>query len=699
MSISKEIFQKALSQIQQASLFLSKEEEALALQQVILYADEQYYIQDNPVLADGEYDQYFKQLQALEKANPTLIHPNSPTQRVAQGKSAQLNAVQHIVPMLSLENSYNEEDLYAWDKRVKEILKRENIVYSIEPKYDGAGISLVYHHNQLTVAATRGDGVVGDDITSNAKQIRTLPLYADFEKEGIEQLEVRGEVVIKKQAFQAINQQRIEEGLPPLANPRNAASGSLRLLDPEEVKKRGLFAIFYHLSFVSDFEDKNHPLHQGHFESIQWLAQKQFATPVKEMHLCQNIDEVIHWCQQYEAQRDEMPYEIDGMVIKVNSFQDQDVLGMTAHHPRWAIAFKFKARQATSQLLDVEFQVGRTGAITPVAKIEPVYIGGVTISSISLFNEDIIREKDLKINDFVLVERAGDVIPYIVKSIPERRNGQEKEIVFPNLCPVCNTSLFKPEGEVAWRCINANCAAQVVERIIHFASKDAMDIRNLGDANVKRFFELGLIKNLEDIYQLPFEQLQGLEKFGQKSIDNLKEAIEKSKTQALHRLIFALGIRFVGVATAKTLARSVHHLLELKEKNIEDLTALEDIGPKVASSIQNYFSNTENLHTLERLETLGVALAHPENIATAASGADALAGKAFLFTGTLLQLKRKEAEEWVESKGGKILSGVSSKLDFLVVGLEAGSKLDKAKKLGSVKILDEAGFMEMMAAF
>lgn len=510
--MDKQQFLDALQTLNKHREGLSTEQIVDLLRTTLLFADRQYYIKDNPVLADAEYDQLFAELKSLEQQEPELIHPGSPTQRVALGRSAQFEPSRHIVPMLSLENSYNEEDLRDWDKRLRTVLGGADVQYSVEPKYDGAGISLMYEGDHLAVAATRGDGIVGENITPNARQIRTIPLHADFMKDGVEQIEIRGEVVIRKSTFKAFNQQRVEEGLPPLANPRNAASGTLRILDPEEVKKRGLYAILYHISYHSDIADPAHPLMQGHFESLQWLSRHGFATPIEEMHLCATIDEVIGWCREYEKKRDEMPYEIDGMVVKVNLYDIQERLGMTSHHPRWAIAYKFKARQGTSRLRDVEFQVGRTGMITPVAKIEPVSIGGVTISSISLFNEDIIREKNLMLGDTVLVERAGDVIPYIVKSVEELRTGNEVPIEFPRNCPVCDTELFKPIGEVAWRCVNINCQAQVVERMIHFVSKDAMDIRSLGEANVRRFYQLGFLKSVEDIYQLPYEQLSG---FGQ----------------------------------------------------------------------------------------------------------------------------------------------------------------------------------------
>src|SRR6266513_255153 len=419
-----------------------------------------------------------------------------------------------------------------------------------------------------------------------------------------------------------------------------------------------------------------------------------FRSPQKEKKVLKGIDAVIIYCNEFELQRDELPYEIDGMVIKVNNIELQDKMGMTTHHPRWAIAYKFKARQGTSKLLNVEFQVGRTGSITPVAKIQPVYIGGVTVTSISLFNEDVIKEKDLMIGDTVLVERAGDVIPYIVKSMTELRNGNEKKIHFPKNCPVCNSKLFKEEGEAVWRCINIECPAQVVERIIHFVSKDAMDIRGFGDANVRKFYEQGWLKDIPGIYKLDFKKIGELEGFGQKSIDNLQTAIENSKKQPLHRLIYALGIRYVGETTAKTLAQRVNHLLDLKKLSQEELQNLEDIGPKVAGSVHHFFSTKDNIIILEELERLGLLLKN-EKKEHATDGN--LAGLTFLFTCTLPTLKRNDAEAMVEENGGQIIGNVSAKLNYLVVGEDAGSKLEKAKKINTVKIISENEFLKILS--
>jgi DNA ligase (NAD+) len=418
-----------------------------------------------------------------------------------------------------------------------------------------------------------------------------------------------------------------------------------------------------------------------------------FRSPDKEKKVLKGIQAVIEYCNEFEIKRDDLPYEIDGMVIKVNDFALHDRMGMTSHHPRWAIAYKFKARQATSKLLRVEYQVGRTGNIGPVAKLEPVAIGGVTVSSVSLFNEDVIREKDLRIGDTVLVERAGDVIPYIVKALHELRTGKEQPIKFPTNCPACGDELYRAKEEAAWRCTNINCSAQVLERLMHFASKDAMDIRGLGDANIRKFYEIGLLRNIPGIYKLDFNEIGKLEGFGKKSIDNLQTAIENSKAQPLHRLLFALGIRFVGETMAKTLAHAVNHLLDLQKFDEEALQNLEDVGPKVAGSIVQFFANNDNIIMLNELESLGLKLSNDKK-QYATSGN--LQGLSFLFTGTLSKLKRSDAEELVEKNGGIILSGVSSKLNYLIVGEDAGSKLEKAKKINSVKIISEDDFLNIL---
>ena len=684
----KKITSSLLSQLPKV-----KETDLINLRNVLRFHEYRYYVLNDPLLSDFEYDQLYKALEQFEKEHPGMITPDSPTQRVATALTKEFPTVAHLVPMLSLENSYNNEDLVDWDRKARELTGLKQVEYCIEPKFDGASISLIYENDILVRGATRGDGVEGDDVTINLKQIRSVPLFAPFSDYGIQQIEIRGEVMMSKKSFKKYNDQLAEQNLPPLANPRNAAAGSLRIKDPKEVARRSLEAFLYHISYVHAIPRKSMTnLLDTHAGSLQLLADVGFPSPQQYKKVVKGIEGVIEWCNDFEKKRDDLPFEIDGMVVKVNDLELQDKMGMTTHHPRWAIAYKFKARQATSKLKAVEFQVGRTGSITPVAKIDPTPIGGVVVTSISIFNEEVIQEKDLRIGDTVLVERAGDVIPYIVRSIPEHRTGKEKKIEFPTHCPVCGDKLVKTAEEAVWRCVNINCPAQVVERIIHFTSKDAMDIRGLGEANIRKFYELGFLKDVPGIYHLPFDKIRNLEGFGDKSLTNLENAINTSKKQPLHRLIFALGIRYVGETTAKVLANSVHYLPDLRSHSVEDLQNLEDIGPKVAGSIYQFFRNKDNLHMLEELEKAGVNLKSSKSRTT--SGGN-LAGQTFLFTGTLGKLKRSEAEEIVEQQGGTIVSGVSSKLHFLVVGEDAGSKLEKAKKISSIKIITEEEFLQL----
>jgi DNA ligase (NAD+) len=682
------------------------------LRQILNFHEYRYYILNDPLLTDKEYDDLYKALEKLESDNTDLVSPDSPTQRVAKGLTKSFPTVNHLVPMLSLENSYDAEDLVDWDRKARELTGLDSIEYCVEPKFDGASISLIYENDLLARGATRGDGVQGDEITTNIKQIRSVPLSAAFSRYGIEQVEIRGEAMINKDNFKKYNQQLTDQNLAPLANPRNAAAGSLRIKDPAEVSRRNLEVFLYHISYYSAKEtldikkgemagtEKAHAVKSKkapltHSESLEMLWDLGFRSPKKEKKVFKGIQAVIDYCIDFEAGRDKLPYEIDGMVVKVNDFSLQDKMGMTTHHPRWAIAFKFKARQATSKLLKVEFQVGRTGSITPVAKIEPVPIGGVTVGSVSLFNEDIVRQKDLRIGDTVLVERAGDVIPYIVKPLTELRTGKEKKIVFPTNCPACGDELVRVPDEAVLRCVNINCPAQVVERIIHFVSKDAMDIRSFGAANVLKFYELGFLKDVPGIYHLPFNKISELEGFGEKSINNLKTAIEESKSQPLHRVIYALGIRYVGETTAKTLAKAVSYLMDFKDFSLEQLQALEDVGPKVAGSILQFFGNKDNIRMLGKLESLGLNF---RSSRSERKTGGTLAEQSFLFTGTLNELKRSEAEALVEAQGGKILGGVSSKLNYLVVGEDAGSKLEKAKKIPSIRILTEKEFLRFIGS-
>ena len=681
------------------------------LRTVLRFHEQRYYVENDPIIIDGEYDTIYKKLQKFEEANPKLVTADSPTQRVGKGLIKNFPKVQHLVPMLSLDNSYNAADLIDFDRKVRELSKQENIEYCIEPKFDGASISLIYENDHLLTGITRGDGEVGDDITPNIKQIRSLPLSAAFSKYGIEIIEFRGEVLMNKNKFATYNKGLVEEGLAPLANPRNAAAGTLRMKDPAIVSKRNLEAFLYHVSYVggqttddgqqttdgrlptshSSLATGHLPIPITHSGMLEMLWQLGFKSPKKEMKVVYGIDDVIKYVNEFEDGRDSLPYEIDGMVIKVNDLSMQDKLGMTSHHPRWAIAFKFKARQASSKLLAVEFQVGRTGAVTPVAKIAAAQVGGVTVTSISLHNEDYIKEKDLKIGDHILIERSGDVIPQIVKSLPELRNGDEKEIDFPKNCPVCNDVLVRPDGEAVWRCVNINCEAQVAERIIHFVSKDAMDIKSFGETNVRKFYALNLIKDVPSIYDLKPEMLANMEGFGSKSVTNLIDAIDASKKQPMHRLIYGLGIRYVGETTAKTLAQNITDIFELANKTEDELKQMDDVGVKVADSIAAFFKNEDNVEMLKRLQEAGLKMKGlPKE-----KKEGGLTGQTFLFTGTLNKLKRNDAEAMAEGLGGKILSGVSSKLNYLIVGEDAGSKLEKAKKIATINIISEDEFIKL----
>ena len=665
------------------------------LRDVLRFHEYRYYILNDPLISDTEYDTLYKLLEKLEKDNPALITSDSPTQRVGNSLNKEFITVPHLVPMLSLENSYNAQGLVDWDKRVRSFVEVKQIDYSAEPKFDGASISVIYEKDMLVRGATRGDGVAGDDITFNIKQIGSIPLSARFSDYGIELAEIRGEVLMTKETFRQYNMMLAEDGIAALANPRNAAAGSLRMKDPSAVRKRKLEAILYHISYIRLDEkstSKNKKLLATHAGRLQMLAELGFKTPFREKKVLSNIEQVIDFCQEFETKRDDLPYEIDGMVIKINDVELQQHTGSTTHHPRWAIAYKFRARQATSKLTKVEFQVGRTGSVTPVAKIEPVHIAGVTVSSISLFNADVIEEKDLRIGDTVIVERAGDVIPYIVKSLAELRDGNERKIIFPVNCPVCGDPLVKPESEAVWRCVNINCEAQVVERIIHFVSKDAMDIRSLGESNIRKFYALGFLKDIPGIYSLHFEEIAKLEGFGKKSIENLRTAIENSKKQNLHRLIFGLGIRYVGEATAKTLAKSVEDIFDLRKFSVEELQNLKDIGNKVGESIYDFFHNHDNITMLQKLATIGLNTKGDKR----EDKIGKLSGQTFLFTGTLPTLKRSDAEKLAEDNGGKLLSSVSSNLNYLVAGDSAGSKLEKAEKIKTIRILSEEDFLNLI---
>ena len=666
------------------------------LRKVINYHDWRYYVLSEPIITDFDYDSLFKQLKELELQHPNLVTSDSPTQRVARALTNEFESVSHLASMLSLENSYNLEDIEEFHKRVTGLTNTTEIEYCVEPKFDGASIALVYENDMLVRAATRGDGTVGEDITNNAKAIPSIPLSAPFSKFGIYKVELRGEVIITKETFERKNADRIAKGEKGFQNSRNTASGSLRMKDPNELAQRGLEAVLYHISFAEDKDGNNLVANklQSHFGNIEMLYQCGFKTPLKELKVCRSAQEVDDFINTWDAKRLTFHIETDGMVVKVNSLKMQQQCGSTSHHPRWAIAYKFPAKQAQSKLLDVEFQVGRTGAITPVAKIEPVPLAGVTISSISLHNEGFILEKDLLLGDTVIVERAGEVIPYIVGSVPDLRNGSEVKIDFPRNCPSCHSPLVKPEEEAVWRCDNVDCPAQTEERAIHFVSKDAMDIDGCGSSTIIDFIQCGFIKNIEDLYRLPYDAILKLEGWKEKSVSNLKSGIEDSKNLPLWRLLNALGIRHVGVTTSKDLAQHIQSIFDLAKMSVEDLTNIEGIGPKVAQSIFEFFQNQANIHLLTELKNFGVNTENrPED---SLSKNNKLEGKTFLFTGSLQQFTRDRAKQLVEENGGKLLSGVSANLNYLVVGEDGGSKLAKAKKIPSIGVLTEEEFLKMV---
>lgn len=673
------------------------------LRACLIFHERKYYIEDNPLISDFEYDKLYHRLVELEEQFPDRITPDSPTQRVSTDLSGDFPPVQHLVPMLSLDNSYNEDDLRGFDNAVRKLCglpANVDIAYCVEPKFDGGSISLVYENDLLVRAATRGNGATGEEITPNARSLSSIPLRAGFLQHGIVKAELRGEALIKKDNFEKINKEREKEGLTLFANPRNAATGGLRTKDANETRRRGLEAFVYQLAYAVDAQGNDMLASlQTHLAGIELLGSLGFKIPEREKKLCTNIKEAGEFIRSWEARRDDYHYEIDGMVLKVNELKLQEKCGFTAHHPRWAIAFKFKAKQATSKLLSVEYQVGKIGSITPVAKIEPVYLAGVTVSSISLHNEEFIRSKDLRLGDTVLVERAGDVIPYIVKSFPELRKGDEKPIEFPADCPVNDTGnpvkLTREEGEAAWRCPGCVCGAQDLQKMIFHVSKEAMEIDGFGKSYVERFYSLGWVKDISDLYRLDYDKIAALEGFGRKSADNLKASIEKAKKNPIHRLLHSLSIHHLGKKASKLISEQIGHVLELKHWPVEKYLEIKDIGPVVAENVRAWFDTPENVELLERMESYGVNLTQTEEDKPLLAAEDGvLFGKTILFTGTLMTLGRKEAEELAARSGAKNISAVSSNLNILVVGEKAGSKLKKATELGTVEIWTEEEFLQ-----
>lgn len=666
---------------------------------VLRFHERKYYIDHSPVISDTEYDTLFKLAEKIEETNPEWITPMSPTQRVGSDRLNVTDTIEHLSPMLSLNNSYNEDDLYDFDRQMKRLLGEDvEIHYTVEPKYDGGSIVVVYENDQLATAATRGDGYVGEDITPNLRTLKTVPLSAAFSQYGIRRAELRGEAIIEKKRFEKINKAREEAGEEIFANPRNAATGGLRMKKPSETAERGIETFFYQISYLELEADAPSSL-KSHYERVQLLRELGFKVPVEGMKKYHSIEEVIRFCEEWEEKREEYAYEIDGMVVKVDQIDLQERAGSTQHHPRWAIAYKFKAKQATSILEEVQYQVGKIGTVTPVAKISPTRLAGVTIASISLHNEDFINTKDIRIGDQVLIERAGDVIPYIVKSFPELRSGDEKPIVFPENCPVCATELVREQGEAAWRCPNINCEAQVLQRIIYHVSKGAMDISGMGKALVERFYALGWLRHISDVYNLDYDKIQSLDGFGQKSAENLKISIDKAKKNSLTRILTSLSIHHVGRKASSILAARVNHIFDLIEWQESDYLAIDGIGPVVAQNLMEFFSVEENIRILKEMEQYGVDLSQKEADRPVEVAQDApLKDKTILFTGTLEHMTRKEAQQLAVENGAKVISAVSGNLDILVVGERAGSKLKKARELGTVEILNEKEFQALIGS-
>lgn len=669
------------------------------LVKILNFHEWKYYVDNNPLLTDREYDLLYDQLLKLEETIDNIL-PHSPSQRVSSDLSQQFETVQHFNPMLSLANSYNIEDLEDYDRQVRKLVDdlAHRIDYFVEPKLDGGSIALVYENDFLVRAATRGNGTEGDDITANARTISSLPLRAEFSRLGIFRAELRGEAVMSKQNFKKKNKERQKEGKELFANPRNSATGGLRMKDPRETRDRGLDVFIFQLAYARDKEDNDLlPGLKTHSNAMEALGMLGFKLAYDGNPVSADIKSAHAECERWENERDKYDYEIDGAVVKLNDFELQEICGSTAHHPRWAMAFKFKAKQATSLLDNVEFQIGKTGAITPVAKVEPVHLAGVTVSSISLHNEDFIRQKDIRIGDMVLLERAGDVIPYIVKPLTDLRKGDEKQINFPENCPFCDVALEKSLDQAAWRCMNPECPEQNLQKMIFHVSKEAMNIDGFGKSLVEKFNQLGWINDISDIYNLDYEQIAGLEGFGERSAQNLREAIDKAKQNPISRLLVSLSIHHLGKRASKILSEKINHVLELKNWTEEDFTDIKDIGPVVAQNVTAYFKEPAHIEMLNRMESYGVNLRQTDDDKALEISEDAIfRDKSILFTGSLQNLTRKQAQNIAEQNGARNISSVSSKLDILVVGENAGSKLKKAQDIGTVRIMTEAEFLDMV---
>lgn len=660
-----------------------------ALREAIRGHQYQYYVENRPSINDADYDALFHELQRLEATYPALITPDSPTQRVGGEPAEGFTTVQHLVPMLSLDNATSADDLREFEARMQRLLPGQRFTYVAEPKIDGLGVALLYERGLLVRGATRGDGRVGEDITQNIRAIKSVPLRLQGELATLARVEIRGEVYMPKQAFAQLNRQLEEDGLEPFANPRNAAAGSLRLLDPRLSAQRPLDVFLYTLSFAEPANP-----YQGHWAAMQGLRSAGLKINPRSQP-CASLDEVIACCQQIEAKRHDLEYDADGVVVKVDSYALQAQLGATTHHPRWAIAFKFAAQQAISKVWAINISVGRTGALTPTADLEPVHIAGVTVSRASLHNEDEIQRKDIRVGDTVVVERAGDVIPQVVRVLVDQRPPESTPFVMPTQCPACHTTAYRPAGEAVARCPNAVCPAQIKERLLHYGARRAMDIDGLGNAIVEQLVERGLVHDFADLYTLDVPTLAKLERLAEKSASNLVTAIDRSRDRGLARLLYGLGIRHVGERVAAILVARYGTINALAQAPGEELAQINDIGPVIAESVYQFFAQEENRHTVERLRTAKVRL--DERLPTGANpiSRQVLAGKVFVLTGALPQLTRDQARDLISAAGGRVTSSVSRKTDYVLAGTEPGSKYDQAQRLG-VPIISEAQFYELL---
>jgi len=649
--------------------------------------DELYYVGNAPEISDREYDQLLENLQQLEAEHPELITPDSPTQRVGGRPAEGFAEVVHTRQMLSLDNSYNIDELRAFDERCRRLAEGRPLEYVAELKIDGLSLSLQYEDGVLARGVTRGDGRIGEDVTQNARTIRSVPLRLKSAAKRIDSgLEVRGEVFIPLEVFRRTNAEREEQGEPKFANPRNAAAGAIRQLDSRLVARRKLDMFAYDLLVNGR---KPFPTH---WEALDWMEQAGFrVNPHRK--LCTTIEEVIDFANEKEALRDDLGYEIDGLVVKVNSTALQDEFGATSKAPRWAIAYKYPARQASTKVLDIFVSVGRTGALTPVAFLEPVFLAGTTVSRATLHNEDEIRRLGVKIGDWVMIEKSGEIIPKVLSVVTSKRTGEEKEFKPPKHCPVCGGVISRPEGEVVARCVAADCTAQLLGKLIHFASRRAMRIEGLGVSLAEQLIAEKLVKDVGDLYTLTLDQVAGLERMAKKSATNLLSQIEASKSRDLSNLIYALGIRHVGERTGGILAHEMGSLERLATATVEELDAIPEIGLTVAESVHDWFDDEGNRALCDRLRAAGVRTEAERR--NSAQADERFAGKQFVLTGTLSSFTRDEARALIEARGGRVNSSVSKKTDYVVAGEAAGSKLDKAESLG-VAIIDETAFKEML---